>query len=122
MTVWLDSAGRSYGVEADPGWDNTIESERRYELSPDVELEVVRTNVVRQANVMRNASSRNVQLTTSARQHLPGMRFMPDGSIAPESVATVILKDQGGAMVQLQQSAYRRGYELRKPNDHTRNP
>jgi general secretion pathway protein H len=122
MTVWLDSAGRTYGLEADPGWDTTIDSEPRYELSTDVELEVVRTNVVRQANAVESAGSRTVQLTTSARQHLPGMRFMPDGSLAPESVAKVVLKDRGGATVQLRQSAYRRGYELMSPDENIRKP
>ncbi len=111
MVLWVDSESRTYGLEQEPGWDETDPRAVTLKLDDNLKVEVIKTNEVR-ASLAASFSVRDTGRTDS-RQNLPSIHFLPDGSISPGSLPGIRLLDKDGATLFLGQSQNRLSYEIR---------
>src|SRR5678816_1856713 len=47
MVLWVDPENRTYGLEQEPGWDDTDAKSVNLKLDDNLKVEVIRTNVVK---------------------------------------------------------------------------
>ncbi len=95
VLLWFDAAQAAYGMERETTAGRTDTKAIRFEMGDRLRLTVV--------NPTRSLTQKN---------HLPSMRFLPDGSIDETSPATVRLNDTFGAALSLRQTRNRTGYEI----------
>jgi type II secretion system protein H len=111
MVLWVDVENRTYGLEQEPGWDETDGKAVNLKLDENLKVEVTRTNVTR--SLLATASPLRNNTATDTRQNLPSIHFLPDGSISEESLPGIRILDKDGASVFLGQSQNRLHYEIR---------
>lgn len=117
MLLWFDAREKRYGLEQEPGWDERDGKAQEFKLAPDLELEVVETNVVQFLLPSFQLQADTTAMTEAQRQNLPEIRFLPDGSIEETSPPKVILRDKEGVGLVLVRSENRLTYELRPEQD-----
>jgi hypothetical protein len=116
MLLWVGGSKRSYGLKAEPGWEERDPKAEDFTLDPDLHLEIVAANPPQQAS-SRNPPPPGSLAPTSAETDggsLPKIRFLPDGSIDETSPRALRILDRDGASVWLAQTANHLNYELRK--------
>ncbi len=104
MLLWLDTKGRTYGLEEEPGYSDLRSRSVEFMLDKDLQMEVVNSEV--------NPTARPVSLGAN-RRNLPEIRFLPDGSISETSPQAVRLADRDSVAVWLTLSRNRLNYEIR---------
>jgi len=100
MLVWVDQKSGAYGLQAEtPGKGGDTQAET---LTVDSTLQIA----------VLNAGS--VAATTF--NHLPAIRFLPDGTVDENSPQTLQLTDSTGVSRWLIESSNHMGYEIRDSN------
>lgn len=118
VRVWLDTAGRGYGMESELLATNMDTQVVSFQLEDHLSLEVLNTVAVAtvpgQSRATGASSSRNqTSLNTPATPgRFPALRFLPDGSVDDSSPQGVRLTDSEGFSRLLVQSRSRMGYEI----------
>lgn len=98
--VWLDAAGRNYGVSLETAAGKADPTERAFPVDESVRFSV--TAATGTAVTFRNQ---------------PAIRWQPDGSVDEGSPTRIGLEDAAGARLWLVRSADRRGYEIQNPSN-----
>jgi len=111
MVLWVDPENRTYGLEQEPGWDDTDAKSVNLKLDDNLKVEVIRTNVVKPLSTL--ASPLRSTGNVDTKQNLPSIHFLPDGSIAESSLPGIHLLEKDGASLWLSRSQNRMGYEIR---------
>jgi type II secretion system protein H len=113
MMLWVDAQEGTYGVEAEPGWDEKDPKAVQFNIAKDLQLSVLNTNTVQRAfsPIVSTALQSEAQ-----RRNLPEIRFLPDGSIDETSPQEVRLKDKDEASLILTLSTNRLKYEIQSPS------
>ena len=101
----------TFGLEQEPGWDETDGKAVSLKLDDNLKVEVIRTNATH-AGLLRAISLRSSG-NTDERQNLPSIHFLPDGSISEGSLPGIRLLDKDGTSLFLGQSQNRMNYEIR---------
>ena len=116
MLLWVDGTKRSYGLKAEPSWEERDPKAEDFTLEQDLHLEIVAANPTQSASSRNPLSSGSLAaaLALADSGSLPKIRFLPDGSIDETSPRAVRLVDRDGASVWLAQTANHLNYELRK--------
>jgi type II secretion system protein H len=106
MVLWVDPQKKTYGLEAEPGFEDHDPKAQDFALESDLQLQVV------------NASGKTaVNSTNLVHADLPQIRFLPDGVFDDNSPAAVGILAQDGSALWLAQSRNRLNYEIRnQPN------
>ena len=112
MRLWVDPENRSYGLEQEPGWDDTDAKSVNLKLDDNLKVEVLRTNVVKPLSAVSSPLTSTGNVDT--RQNLPSIRFLPDGSIGESSLPGIHLSEKDGTSLWLSRSQNRMSYEIRK--------
>ena len=109
MLLWVDAEKRTYGLESEPGWDEKDPRALEFQLNRELQIEVVRTNIVQ-----RHLTAFQLLggMAASAHGNLPEIRFLPDGSIDQSSPSVLVLSERDGAKVSVVQSTNRLNYEI----------
>jgi type II secretion system protein H len=115
MVLWVDPENRAYGLEQEPGWDDTDAKSVNLKLDDNLKVEVIRTNVVKPLSAMASPLTSAGNIDT--RQNLPSIRFLPDGSIAESSLPRIHLMEKDGASLWLSRSQNRMSYEIRSESN-----
>jgi hypothetical protein len=113
MTLWFDEDDKTYGLEQEAGWDERDPRALEFTVDKELKLEVVSTNpppAGLKLEVLQPATS---EMAEFEKRGLPGIRFMPDGSIAETSPPEVRLTDRDGKAQVLALSGSRLTYEIR---------
>ena len=113
MVLWVDADQGSYGLEEEPGWDETDPRAVEFKLGKDLEMEVVRTNVVKKQIIQSQFPANSTTASDTTHRDLPEIKFFPDGSIDITSLTAVQLSEKEGGKLWLAQSANRLDYEIR---------
>jgi Tfp pilus assembly protein FimT len=113
MLLWVDVTKGSYGLEAEPGWEDHDAKAEEFALDPALKLEVINAPQPSAASTSasRNAASALPQARPKGRD-LPEIRFLPDGSIDETSPAALKVSDRDGVRF-LAQSRNHLNYEVR---------
>jgi len=102
MVLWVDSTKKSYGLEAEPGYEDHDTKAQDYSVASDLQIQVV------------NAAGKSaISSTNLIHADLPQIRFLPDGSYDGSSPAAVALSSQDGTALWLAQSRNHLNYEIR---------
>ena len=99
VLLWFNAAQATYGMEAETRQDATDPKAMQFTLNGNIQLAVL-----------------NPIPSATQRQHLPAMRFLPDGNIDETSPATVQLTDASGPTLLLQQTRNHLNYEIQHAN------
>ena len=110
MVLWVDPENRTYGLEQEPGWDETDAKSVNLKLDDNLKVEVIRTNVAKP--LLAVASPLRSTGAVDTKQNLPSIRFLPDGSIAESSLPGIHLLEKDGASLWLSRSKKRMSYEI----------
>lgn len=117
MRLWVDVEQKAYGLNEEPGWDQQDPKEVEFELDKDLKLEVVKAEKVKMVNAFGAAIFAGPQAAQTnafdAKESLPKIRFLPDGTVEDGSPRAVRLTDRDGVSVWVAQTANRLGYEIR---------
>ncbi len=116
MLLWVDVNKGTYGLKAEPGWEERDAKAEDFSLDKDLHLEVVAANPLPQASSRLPSLSGTLAglMAEAASGNLPKIRFLPDGSIDENSPRALRLLDRDGTSVWLAQTANHLNYELRK--------
>jgi hypothetical protein len=102
MVLWVDPTKKSYGLEAEPGYEDHDPKAQDYSVASDLQIQVV------------NAAGKSaISSTNLIHADLPQIRFLPDGSYDDSSPAAVALSSQDGTALWLAQSPNHLNYEIR---------
>jgi len=106
MVLWVDPTKKTYGLEAEPGFEDHDTKAQDYSVAEDLQIQVV------------NAAGKSaVNSTNLTHATLPQIRFLPDGSYDDNSPAALALLGQDGSALWLAQSRNHLNYEIRsQPN------
>ncbi|MCX6922508.1 MAG: hypothetical protein NT154_04735 [Verrucomicrobia bacterium] len=121
MDLWVNVAEGAFGLEAEPSFDTSDPKAVEFSVDSGLKLEIVNKAVVaptptptanrsRTANTTGRASMQRVVL---ARNGLPTIRFLPDGSIGENSPQMLCLTSSEGSSLWLAQSRDGLNYEIR---------
>lgn len=110
MVLWVDPENRTYGLEQEPGWDDTDVKAVNLKLDDNLKVEVTKTNVAKP--LLAVASPLGSAGIVDTKQNLPSIRFLPDGSIAETSLPEIQLLEKDGASLWLSRSQNRMSYEI----------
>ncbi len=117
MRLWVNGPERSYGLDEQPGWDQTDPKAVQFSLDQDLNIEVMSgttSNTIFQPNPVGPANALAVQTQESpTRRGLPEIRFLPDGTIAEGSPRALRLWDRDNNSVWLAQATNHLSYEIR---------
>jgi type II secretion system protein H len=122
VDVWIDTGRGSFGVEAEPSYTEDDPRAQEFQIEADLRLEL--TDRSRLPELARNTqtslpqeefepeTSQGVKTEFSSHPALPRIRFLPDGTIDPDSPGSVRLvgRDENG--ITLTQSRIRMNYEI----------
>jgi Tfp pilus assembly protein FimT len=106
MVLWIDAPHGTYGLEAEPSYEDHDAREQDYTLESELKIQVV------------NAGGKSaVNSTNLIHADLPQIRFLPDGSYDENSPAALGLSGQTGSPLWVAQSRSHLNYEIRnQPN------
>lgn len=118
MHLWIDEEEKTYGLEAEPGWDEKDPRAVQFTLDANLEIEIRQTNVVTAAaqslltdRLLKAAESRTGQ-SEAQRKDLPMFRFLPDGSFDITGPTGAVLSDKSGSKIELRLARNRLNYEI----------
>jgi Tfp pilus assembly protein FimT len=117
MDLWVDSNQKTFGLEAEPSYEDKDSRAVSYALDNGLQMEVVN----RSANFTASPVSHNfghsatfsLPKVTLSHPGLQTIRFLPDGSISDSSPQMLRLTAQDGSYLCLAQSRDRLTYEIR---------
>jgi len=113
MNLWIDASQGAYGLEAESSYESTDSKAVDVKLDTDMKIELV-NNGLQTAAIARPATSPSLSLAGNGNHsNLPGIRFLPDGSIADTSPQAVRLTGRDGVSLWLAQARNRLNYEIR---------
>ncbi len=95
VLLWFDAAQAAYGAETETPSGKTDPRAVQFAMGDRLSLAVVKSTP-----------------SLTQKNHLPSMRFLPDGSVDETSPSTVRLSDTFGAALSLRQTRDRMGYEI----------
>jgi type II secretory pathway pseudopilin PulG len=116
VDLWVDAAGGSFGLEAEPSFDTSDPKAMEFTLDGGLKIEVVNRTVVAPADTLnrnRRVSTASTPRVVLARSSLPTIRFLPDGSIGDNSPQMLCLTSTDGGSLWLAQSRDSLTYEIR---------
>jgi type II secretion system protein H len=113
MLLWVDEKEKRYGLEQEPGWEEKDVRAVEFKLDPDLEIEVVQTNLAALVSLLPERRFSTTEMTEAQRMNLPEIRFLPDGTIEETSPVGLRLTGRDGAALLLSQSTNRLRYDLR---------
>jgi prepilin-type N-terminal cleavage/methylation domain-containing protein len=119
MDLWVDAAEGSFGLEAEPSFETSDPKAVELAVDSSLKLEVVNKTVATPTHTMNRSRQSSTTGTAStprvmlARNGLPTIRFLPDGSIGPTSPQMLHLIGMDGASLWLAQSRDGLSYEIR---------
>jgi type II secretion system protein H len=103
VQLWIDGQNRTYGLQADPAYVPGDAKAVQFEFAPDVQVEVLASQVAVRSSVMSGGI---------ARADTTSIRFQPDGFIADSSLAGVRLRGADDTTVAITQSSNRLQYAI----------
>jgi type II secretion system protein H len=117
MDLWVDTNQKTFGLEAEPSYEDKDSKAVSYPLDNGLQMEVVN----RSASFTANSLSRNLghaatfsaPKVTLSHPGLPTIRFLPDGSISDSSPQMLRLTARDGSYLCLAQSRDHLTYEIR---------
>jgi Tfp pilus assembly protein FimT len=117
MDLWVDTNQKTFGLEAEPSYEDKDSKAVSYPLDSGLQMEVVNRSASLTANsVSRNlshAATFSVPKVKLAHPGLQTIRFLPDGSISDSSPQMLRLTALDGSYLCLAQSRDRLTYEIR---------
>jgi prepilin-type N-terminal cleavage/methylation domain-containing protein len=116
MNLWLNPDEGTFGLEAEPSYENSDSKAVEFKIDTGLQLEVVNQPVAAPATTMnrgRLASIVSVPRVLLGHPGLPTIRFLPDGSVGESSPQAVQLTGREGSSLWLAQSHDRLTYEIR---------
>ena len=124
MVLWLDAKQGSYGLEAEPGYDDRDPKAVEFKMDKDLTMAVAdtntRTNLFAGINPITGRSQILPAVTLpDNRGNLPQIRFLPDGSIDGSSPQSVRLQDRDGNALSLALSDNRLNYAIQSQLTNT---
>jgi len=105
MVLWIDREKSTYGLEEEPGYSDKDADAVEFTLEKDLQFEIPEDE-------LKTASPAVQPAVKGPRAELPGIRFLPDGTIAETSPRTVRLVNRDGSTLSLTQSRDRNLYEI----------
>jgi prepilin-type N-terminal cleavage/methylation domain-containing protein len=115
VVLWVDIANRKYGLEEDSSYTDRDSKAVECDLDREVQMRVV--NSSSSASGAASALLTATVATSGTHNALPGIRFLPDGSIAESSPQSVQLRDSSGVTLALARSRNRWMYEIQSVNN-----
>lgn len=115
VVLWVDPNSRKYGLEEDSSYTDKDAKAVEFELDREVQMRVVSANTPAAAVAVTLGAT--AMTTSGTHNSLPGIRFMPDGSIAESSPQAVQLRDSSGVTLALARSRNRWTYEIQSVNN-----
>jgi Tfp pilus assembly protein FimT len=118
MDLWLDANQKTFGLEAEPSYEDKDSRAVYYPLDSSLQMEVVNRNAALAANTVNrstlgHAATFSAPKVNLAHPSLPTIRFLPDGSISDSSPQLLHLIGHDGSSLWLAQSRDRLTYEIR---------
>lgn len=104
MVMWFDADKQKYGLEEEPGYVDKDPDAVEFQLNENLKIEVPDYDAT---TTSLNSTSRD-----TARQGLPQITFLSDGTVADGSPRTVRIADTAGPSVSIVQSRDRNQYEI----------
>ena len=117
MDLWVDTNQKTFGLEAEPSYEDKDSKAVSFPLDSSLQIEVVSRSASLSANtVNRNlghAATFSVPKVKLSHPGLPTIRFLPDGSISDSSPQMLRLTGRDGSYLCLAQSRDHLTYEIR---------
>jgi Tfp pilus assembly protein FimT len=110
MELWIDSAQKRFGLEAEPSFEPNDPKEVSLMIEPEMQIEAV--NTIGSGNAANPGSPAS---TKSNHPSLPRIRFLPDGSIEETSPQSIRVTGRDGSSRLVTISRTRMGYEIGGP-------
>ena len=120
VDLWIDINTRTFGVEAEPSYEDQDSRAIEITMEADLQLELgqISARDKEQPTGMNPlpadepVEDQEAQTIVVKHPDLPRMRFMPDGSIDSQSPGSLRLIARDGTHATLAQSRNRRNYEI----------
>jgi prepilin-type N-terminal cleavage/methylation domain-containing protein len=115
MDLWFNPEEGCYGLNAEPAYEKADPKEVKLSVEEGLHLDVdvrhvtVATNTVARDGVVSRASVPRVNLVHPA---LPTIRFLPDGSLGPNSPEAVSIVGRDGETLWVRLARNRLNYEI----------
>jgi len=116
MELWVDAAQGTFGLEAEPSYEEIDGKAVDLVLDTDIHIEVVNGNAPTTTSSSSSGAA-NAVTVSSRHPNLPKIRFLPDGSIGEASPQALSLTGRDGTSIYLAQSRNRLNYEIRARNN-----
>jgi prepilin-type N-terminal cleavage/methylation domain-containing protein len=105
MVLWFDAKEQKYGLEEEPGYNGKDPDAVEFKLNENLQIEVPDSD--------SGATAPGETSTDPAREGLPQINFLPDGTIAETSPQTIQIVDHDrNATLSLTQTRDRNQYEI----------
>jgi type II secretion system protein H len=105
MVLWFDAKEQKYGLEEEPGYTDKDPDAVEFKLNENLRIEVPDSD--------SSAAVSGETSTDPAREGLPQISFLPDGTIAETSPQTIKIVDHDrDATLSLTQTRDRNQYEI----------
>jgi len=105
IILWIDARRGTYGLEAEPGFVDNDPKAVRFELTPDLRIEV--TDVPRIRSTQAGPGLQAMQNPSVQR-----LRFQPDGFIGETSPQTLVIHQSNNDSIWITQTRNRLSYEI----------
>jgi type II secretion system protein H len=118
MELWLDAAQGTFGLEAEPSYEESDGKAVELTIDGDIQLEPIYSSAPGTAGSSATASTTpmtpaNATPFVSHHPGVPKIRFLPDGSFGESSPQSLRLTGRDGSSIWLAQSRTRLNYEIR---------
>lgn len=105
MVLWFDAKEQKYGLEEEPGYNDKDPDAVEFKLNENLQIEIQDNDSSTAVTGENNADP--------AREGLPQINFLPDGTLAETSPQTIkILDADRNATLSLTQTRDRNQYEI----------
>jgi type II secretion system protein H len=114
MELWVDTTTKSFGLEAEPSYEETDPKALTFSLDTDIQLEAVNGTIPTTSaggDSLSSVAGQPRQL--SNHPNLPRIRFLPDGTLSDISPQALRLTGRDGSSICLAQTRNRLAYEIR---------
>lgn len=118
MELWFDTAQNTFGLEAEPSYEEVDARAVSYQLQ-DMQVEVVNAPAVGGMNIGVTTeegdmpASSNSTKVQSKHRNQPRIRFLPDGTISEQSPQLLRLTGRDGSRIGVGLSRNHLSYEIR---------
>lgn len=96
IVLWVDTKQNAYGLQEETPDKNGDQKAEDFTADENVEILVPKTG----------------STTPTTFKNLPAIRFLPDGTVDPDSPQMLQLQDSGGSSLWLVETSNRTGYEI----------